>query len=632
MTLTKILCAALLTTALAARARAQTPKPTQTQTQTQTQVKRGVKDAGATKNDADPLAAERRARAVALLTSLANDAADFRDDTLRARAQARAADALWNADAELARTLFRRAWQAADSADRAAKRKVDEEIKEQLARHGTAMTSPPPELRPEVLRLAARRDRALGEELLALLSKSAEDEAGDAATKTANDAARAEDSAQRLGLARRLLEEGDTERALQFAEPALARVGMQQVAFLSALREKDAAAADRLYASLLIRAEADASSDANTVSILSSYLFTPFDFFTTYRGGGTGRSVEGRGAPPDVAPALRSSFMRAAARVLLRPPTTAEYERTSAGRAGTYIIIRRMLPLFEQHAPDLTPALNARASALLPDVPERARAAEAEGMFSAAPRREESSAKDEVREAFERAERTSGVAERDDIYAWAAVNASWKGDPRAEELLNKINDADLARRVRKFADFAFVRAALGRKETDSAVERARKGDLTRVERAWALERAAELLHKTDRARAVTLLEESAAEARRIDNTEPDRARALVAVATRYEKIDRARAWELLDEASRAAGSAPGFTGEDGKIVAQFRSNQGGWITDVDVEEFDLSGVLEALAADDWNRAAQLADSFAGEAARVTAVVTLARDTLVKKVR
>jgi hypothetical protein len=31
-------------------------------------------------------------------------------------------------------------------------------------------------------------------------------------------------------------------------------------------------------------------------------------------------------------------------------------------------------------------------------------------------------------------------------------------------------------------------------------------------------------------------------------------------------------------------------------------------------------------------AAQLADGFAGEAARVTAVVTLARDTLVKKVR
>jgi hypothetical protein len=53
---------------------------------------------------------------------------------------------------------------------------------------------------------------------------------------------------------------------------------------------------------------------------------------------------------------------------------------------------------------------------------------------------------------------------------------------------------------------------------------------------------------------------------------------------------------------------------------------------VDVEEFDLSGVLEALAVDDWNRAAQLADGFAGEAARVTAVITLARDTLVKKVK
>jgi hypothetical protein len=54
------------------------------------------------------------------------------------------------------------------------------------------------------------------------------------------------------------------------------------------------------------------------------------------------------------------------------------------------------------------------------------------------------------------------------------------------------------------------------------------------------------------------------------------------------------------------------------------------MTDFDVEEFNLAGVLGALAEDDWEHAVQTAQSFSGEAARVTAVVTLARAALLKK--
>jgi hypothetical protein len=614
---------------------AQSPPPAPTQTParppraaqpspTPARAKRGEAD--------DPAAAQRRAQAVALLNTLAGEAAGFRDGSLRARAQARAADALWATDAELARALFRRAWDAADAADREAQRKVEEEMRAQLARGGSAMLPSPPELRAEVLRLAARRDRALGEEMLGLLSKAAREEAEAAASNArANDAARPADAGQRLGLAQRLLEEGDAERALQFAEPALTHAAMPSVAFLSALRERDAATADRLFSALVTRAEADPASDANTASALTSYVFTPFSFFTATRRGGTGTSsMRGNVAPlMDVAPALRTQLLRAAARMLLRQQTAQDFERGTAGRVGTYVIIRRLLPVFERHAPDLTAALNARAAALLADVPERTRAAEAEGAFAQRPARgdESSPPRDAVQEALDRASRAQGVDERDQIYASAAVNASWRGDPRGQELLDKINDADLARRVRKFVDFALVRSALGKKDAEGAAARAKKGDLTPLERAWAYERAAELSAPADRARAVVLLEEAAEEARRIDNTDPGRARALVAVATRFERLDRARAWEFIAEAARAANSAPGFTGEDGKLVAEFRTKDGGWMTDFNVQEFDLADVLTALAADDWDRAVQLAQSFSGEAARVTAVVTLARAAL-----
>ena len=127
-----------------------------------------------------------------------------------------------------------------------------------------------------------------------------------------------------------------------------------------------------------------------------------------------------------------------------------------------------------------------------------------------------------------------------------------------------------------------------------------------------------------------LLDEALAEARRIADDDAARAQALLAVATRYEKLDRARAWELMNEVVKAANSAPGFTGEDGELAVRFKSKRGGWMTSFDVEEFNLSGVLSALAAEDMNRAVQLTDGISNEAARVSAVLAVARSVLVKK--
>jgi hypothetical protein len=576
----------------------------------------------------DPFAAQRRAAAVSLLTSLADKARTFRDGVLRARAQARAADALWELDPELSRALFRRAWAEADAADREIERKREEDRKAQLASGGVAMQSAAPQLRAEVLRLAGRRDRALGEEFIALLAQPDEKEPAQAG---AGDLPYGTSPAelQRLGLALRLLEEGDTARAVQFAEPALGRASVPSLKFLSALREKDAPTADRLFTTLFARAAADSEADANTVSLLVSYVFTPFTYFTSYKTSGTGVSSGPDTPAQDVTPALRSSLMRAAAQILLRPTTPQEYDNTSAGRPGSYIMIKRLLPLFEQHAPDLTPALNARAASLLPDVPERLRTAEANGGFSLS-KSERAAPRDAVQAALERAERTTGTAERDEIYAATAVNAVWQGDPRAQEIVEKIADADLLRRVRSFTDFAFVQNALQKKDAEAALARARKADITPLQRAWTLERAADLVAKTDRAGAVALLDESLSEARRIADDDPGRAQAFLAVATRYEKLDRARAWDLMNEVVKAANSAPAFTGEDGEMSLRFKSKRGGWMTSFDVEEFNLGGVLSALAAENMNRAVQLTDGFSNEAARVSAVLAVARSVLVRK--
>src|SRR5215212_6028749 len=52
--------------------------------------------------------------AIQLVSALADDARNFKDDTLKVQVQARVADVLWNVDRVRARALFERAWEAAE--------------------------------------------------------------------------------------------------------------------------------------------------------------------------------------------------------------------------------------------------------------------------------------------------------------------------------------------------------------------------------------------------------------------------------------------------------------------------------------------------------------------------------------
>src|SRR5215510_13738819 len=167
--------------------------------------------------DAETELKERRARARSLLVSLSTDARTFHDQTLRARSLARIADALWKVDTEQARLMFRKAWEAAEVADQESDKKLQEEINQQKARTGGYAVNSPPNVRREVLRLAARHDRALSEEFLEKL-KVQKVEAATSATEKANPNRLSEAMSQRLSVARELLQAGDMDRALQFAE------------------------------------------------------------------------------------------------------------------------------------------------------------------------------------------------------------------------------------------------------------------------------------------------------------------------------------------------------------------------------------------------------------------------------
>lgn len=588
------------------------------------------KNVKASKSKAEEVAADtaqRRTMGISLVTSLAEEARSFKDQTRRARVQARAADVLWDTDQEKSRELFRRAWEAAEAADADAARQRAEDMRKMKASGGPMILRGGPDLRSEVLRLVAKRDRKLGEEFLKVLDEANDKARADAIEARRDDSAFANPS-QRLQLARRLAEEGLVERAMEFAAPALNKVGIDSIFFLSTLREKNAQIADAAFANLMTVVASDPLSDANTVSGLSSYLFTPFLYVTFEASGGSNQN-RGRGPTPapDVPQPLRTNFLRLAYQILMQPLPAPDQDHTTSGRTGKYLVIKRLLPVFEQFAADLAPGLRTQMTAIAsyvpPDMQQGDNRAVTNGILP------ESTEGDPYQRMQERLDRTGKADERDAIYADYAVALTDKGDPRARDLVDKIENTELRKNVKAYTDFQLTQLAVRNKDASEIARLAKTGELTSIQRVWAYTTAARLLKDSERARAADLLEAALAEARRISNSDPDRARSLTAVASGLVEIDAVRAWETLAEVVKAANSAEAFTGEDSRISSRLQTPQMVVMTNASAAEFDLITVFRLLARADFLRSIQVARTFTGEAPRAVAVLAIAQSLLEK---
>ena len=106
--------------------------------------------------------------------------------------------------------------------------------------------------------------------------------------------------------------------------------------------------------------------------------------------------------------------------------------------------------------------------------------------------------------------------------------------------------------------------------------------------------------------------------------------ALIGVANALKVVDPGRVWDATFDAVKAANSAEGFTGEDGKIVLKFQSKGGSSVHTNDVPDFDLEGIFKDLAVQDYDRAVELARGFQGEGPRAVATIAIARAILEPK--
>jgi hypothetical protein len=522
---------------------------------------------------------------------------------------------LWSYDKEAARTLFRRAWDVAEALDEA----TSNSNSVGQRRNNGARTQPRANLRREILQLTSRRDHALGEEFLAKLTPR-----DDAAVKTTSRELSSTETTERLRLAHELLETNNVARALQFADPALTRVDSRAIEFLVSLRQKEAPSADRRFASLLTIAGADPASDANTVSLLTSYAFTPSIYLVVSRGGiPSSNSYPPRDAP-ELSQQLRRAYFEVAAGILMRPLT--QIDESSAGRAGTHFMVMRLLPLFQQFAPNLVGPLNAQLASLGPEA-ARTTANTGDVALKRGMGNGEELNDDELTERLDRAKTSD---ERDRAYAFAAISAADKADPRARDFAEKIEDSETRKGVNTFVDYMLIRAVITQKRPDEALQLIRKAELPRTLRAHFLTRVATLKLKDDPVRATELLDEALTETRRLDQVPAERAYSLIAVLRQFSVLDRTRTWELLSETIKTINGVPDFTGERGQTTLPL---EGKFTIRLSVElatSTDLTDVFRQLAEQNFYQALDVSKTLRADAPRALATLAVSRAVLVEQ--
>jgi hypothetical protein len=571
-------------------------------------------DKSIAKSEADRIREGHRLQARSMLFSLSSDARRFHDQTLRARSLARIADAVWDVDAEQAKALFREAWDAAEKADRESQE--------------------PSNLRREVLTLAAKRDRLLAEEFLQKLKAGQQESSGGGSagsnlTAGANLWQLPEAAEKRLKLASDLLGEGDIARALQFADPVLGSVTISTLEFLTQLREKNPVEADRRYAVMLANTSQNPSADANTISLLSSYIFTP-DLFVIFETDGSASSSMIPPLKPAISnPQLRLAFFQTASGVLLQPQPPPEQDQSTTGVIGKYMALKRLMPLFQQYAPqDIAEAMQGQFEALNALMTDDVRQNDNEWVRKGIS--PEKTFADQEHSLMDDIDRAKTSDERDQLYFNLALLALDANEMKARDYVSKINETSFRKRAQAWVDWSLAAKAVKNKKVETALELARNGELTHIQRVWVLTQTAKLLAKTDRDKAMALLDDAMSETRLIDRDDLDRPRGSLAVANALRVLAPARAWDALSDAVAAANWVDGFTGEDGEIKLNVNSKSKILTKMESAPDFKIDGVFAEMAKIDFDRAALVAGEFKGEAPRTNAIIAVARAALNEK--
>ncbi|HVG33133.1 MAG TPA: hypothetical protein VM911_08635 [Pyrinomonadaceae bacterium] len=592
----------------------------------------------------------RRMEAIALLNEAAASARLFDDLFYRARVQALVADALWDADERSARTIFRRAWEAAAASDKAER----EEAANQIG--AASVTSQPliTEARDEVLLKAAARDTSLAEAFLKDLTKEMTEDKSNA-QNSQQPAGRnpwrelSGMDAERLAYAFELLGQGESKSAAQLASPLVSRgTSADLIAFIIRLGEQNPAAAEKLYGQLLAQARSDQSADANTVLLLSAPLISPRLLVVVDERG----SLQFRPLPrteteatlwPPLSPPLSKAFYQTAAAILLRP-LTPRADSVQTGQAfALYLALGRLLPHFEREAAQYAPELRARETALAGEL-EATRREQFAAHFDSTRAATERTGGDPLRASYEQLSRATGAQERDPILIRivraAARHRLWD---RARRAAAEIDNQDTRRAALSFiavsqiSDLARTYADDEEYDYEGIIKFLNSADVPPLAHAWGFTEAALVAarHGEDTRPALIILDEAERYAARTEAKTKERVAAYAIIAGAAARLEEQRAWRLLSEVVRAANAVDGFTGDEFSLdISATASDQALPAADdnfsVKSEAFRFDQIFATMTRLDMIKTVAEARALQGRVPQAFAYIAIARAVLNNK--
>ena len=592
--------------------------------------------------------ARRRTQAIALLNETADAARLFDDLFYRARIQTLVADALWPGDNERARAIFRRAWDAATAADKAAQEEDERESGTPSGSTDTFVT----ESRDEVLSRVAARDPQLAEIFLRDLSGEREDEKNGARIRTTHRTPWRElsaDGMRHLAVALDLLNRGEAGRAAQIAAPVINEcVSAEMIAFILRLREQSPTHADALYLRLLERTRADAEADANDVLLLSSPVVSPSLLVTVDERGSlqyrpivyaaTGSRQRNGQLNIPIAQATRNAFYETAAAVLLRPSAApgSEADSTPGAAVALYFAIGRLIAFFEREAAPYVPELRARQDALARDFTAARRDAlssqfDLHSLTSNNPG-------DPLGSQIEQLSHARDQEERDRIaLAITKAAARIRAWDRARRAASDIEDVGARRAALSFiavSEIADISRAFAEDKEDDfegVAKFVRSADVPPLASAWGLAQAATIAARKGRKQAaVQLLYEAERDAARVETGTGQRVAAYGVVAHVAASIDAARSWSLLAELVKAANAAEDYAGDEVSIDIPLDGNPEQDAADnlsVAAEAFRLDMIFATMSRLDFDRALFVARALRDGLPRAFAQMAIARAAL-----
>lgn len=357
-------------------------------------------------------------------------------------------------------------------------------------------------------------------------------------------------------------------------------------------------------------------------------ILTPHVYFGFSAEGTYTNSYNGNHLPPEVSPELRLAYFRSVAAILLRPLAPPGEEHTTSGHDGHYLVIKRLMPLFQQYAPpELTVALKAQLEGLTSLITKATRDRDDDDWVrhSIRPDNAEENYERSLRDQLDRAKTAT---ERDSINIRLAMHFVARGDLHARDFIDDVADPETRPYARTLTDIRLAEWAIRKKDADRIIELIRTGELSHVYKVWLSTQAAKLLAKSDNEKAASLVESAIAEARRISGSDVDAPRAFVAATNAMFVVNRSAVWETMNEAVKAANSNESFTGEDADLTFRLTTKAGpSHVSHNAMPDFDLEGIFRNLADYDYDKAVQLARGLNRDAPRSVATIAIARAIL-----